>query len=131
MGADRMCVLAVLGPGRASAEGGLTLGVLPGAEDGGGYPNAWVKVAVRTGLGMARNTVNVLSADLCVALGGGPGTLSEIALALKAGREVWCWRSWGLAPPTAGLSMPRVFTALDDLLQALDDRLNGRLPALT
>ena len=36
----------------------------------------------------ARNYVNVLSSDVVVALRGGAGTLSEIALALKAGRTV-------------------------------------------
>jgi hypothetical protein len=40
--------------------------------------------SVFTGAGHARNAFNVLSATLCVAIGGGAGTLSEIALALKA-----------------------------------------------
>jgi predicted Rossmann-fold nucleotide-binding protein len=41
-----------------------------------------------TGLGDARNAINVLSSHVVVALPGGPGTVSEIALALKAGRPV-------------------------------------------
>ena len=46
--------------------------------------NAWVDVAVATGLGEARNALVVRAADALIAVGGGYGTLSEIALALKA-----------------------------------------------
>jgi uncharacterized protein (TIGR00725 family) len=46
-----------------------------------------VDVAVFTGLGDARNAINVLSSDVVVACGvEGPGTASEVALALKSGR---------------------------------------------
>jgi hypothetical protein len=46
-----------------------------------------VDVAVFTGVGDARNAINVLSSDVVVACGvEGPGTASEVALALKAGR---------------------------------------------
>ena len=41
-----------------------------------------------TGLGEARNALVVRAADALVAVGGGYGTLSEIALALKAGKPV-------------------------------------------
>ena len=101
--------------------GGLTLGVLPTAVPGGGYPNPWVQLPVYTGSGNARNSFNVLSADLCIAIGGGPGTLSEIALALKSGKRVWCWRSWGLTPPPGGdRPLPRVFDRADELIRALE-----------
>lgn len=109
----------------AAGEGGLTVGVLPGARNAPAYPNPWVRLVLRTGLGQARNVVNVLSADLCVALGGGSGTLSEMAHALKAGREVWCWGSWGLTPPTPGFPLPRAFDDLDELLAALEARLGS------
>ncbi len=80
---------------------------------------------------MARNAFNVFSATLCVALGGGPGTLSEIAMALKAGIEVWCWRSWSLTPPRTTIlaSTPRVFDSADKLLAALKERLSERMAA--
>ena len=45
-------------------------------------------VALPTGLGEARNALVVRAADAVVAIGGGWGTLSEIALALKAGVPV-------------------------------------------
>lgn len=80
---------------QASAEGaqqagGLVVGVLPSRGDDrtpGGVAEG-VDVAVFTGLGEARNNVNVLSSDVVVALPGGAGTLSEAALAVKTGTPV-------------------------------------------
>jgi uncharacterized protein (TIGR00725 family) len=108
--------------------GGLTVGVLPNAKACGGYPNPWVMIPVFTGAGSARNAFNVLSANLCVAVGGGAGTLSEIALALKSGTPVWCWASWSLSsPPGRKVSMPRVFEKADDLIEALGVRCQEKL----
>lgn len=72
----------------------MTVGLLPGLrrEDA----NRWVDVAVPTGLGEGRNVLVVRSADVVVAVGGGHGTLSEIALALKAGTPVVGLRSWDI-----------------------------------
>ncbi|WP_017301110.1 LOG family protein [Nodosilinea nodulosa] len=70
----------------AKAAGGLTIGVLPSA-DGAEMSDA-VDIPIVTGLGDARNAVNVLSSRAVVACGLGPGTASEIALALKAQRPV-------------------------------------------
>ena len=110
---------------RGAAEaGGLTVGILPTARAENGYPNPWVRIPVFTGAGSARNAFNVLSATLCVAIGGGPGTLSEIALALKAGSPVWCLNSWSLSPPPGtDRPMPRIFETAEDLIVALEDRL--------
>jgi uncharacterized protein (TIGR00725 family) len=76
----------------ARAEGGMTLGILPGVDRADA--NEWVSVAVATGLGELRNGLVVRSADAVVAIAGEYGTLSEIALALKAGRRVVGLRSW-------------------------------------
>lgn len=70
----------------AKEEGGLVVGILPG-EDASGA-NDFVDLAVVTGLGQARNNVNVLTARAVVACGMGAGTASEVALALKAGKPV-------------------------------------------
>ncbi len=70
----------------AREAGGLVIGVLPG--DGRAGASEHLDIAIRTGMGDARNAINVLSSDVVVALPGGAGTLSEIALALKAGRTV-------------------------------------------
>lgn len=66
--------------------GGLTIGIIP--DDHAGQASAHLDVAIITGMGSARNNINVLSCDVVIACGGGAGTLSEIALALKARRPV-------------------------------------------
>jgi predicted Rossmann-fold nucleotide-binding protein len=120
-----MPILAVLGPGDASnAEYALAERVGAVAARAGWVVNPWVLVPIYTGSGSARNAFNVLSADLCVAIGGGPGTLSEIALALKSDTPVWCWRSWDLTPPPGSdRPLPRVFETADVLLNALEKEL--------
>jgi uncharacterized protein (TIGR00725 family) len=71
--------------GAKSVAGSLTLGVLP--SDRTGPVSAAVDVAIFTAMGEARNTINVLSSDVVVACGvEGPGTASEVALALRLGR---------------------------------------------
>jgi uncharacterized protein (TIGR00725 family) len=113
---------------RGAAEGGgLTIGILPNARAGGSYPNPWVMIPVFTGAGSARNAFNILSANLCVAIGGAAGTLSEIALALKSGTPVWCWASWSLSSPAGReVSLPRVFEEADDLIEALEAVLDNQ-----
>lgn len=86
----------------AVAAGGTTLGLLPGTERAAANP--WVTVAVPTGLGEARNALVVRSADAVIAVGGSYGTLSEIALALRAGTPVVGWRTWSLAAPTGDVA---------------------------
>jgi uncharacterized protein (TIGR00725 family) len=76
----------------AHRRGGLTVGLLPGADRAEGNP--FLTVAVPTGLGELRNGLIVRSADAVVAVGGGHGTLSEIALALKLGRPVVGLGTW-------------------------------------
>jgi uncharacterized protein (TIGR00725 family) len=76
----------------ASGEGGTTLGILPGLDRAAANPH--VEVALPTGLGEARNALVVRAADALIAVGGGYGTLSEIALALKADKPVVGLRSW-------------------------------------
>jgi uncharacterized protein (TIGR00725 family) len=72
----------------ASAAGGLVVGVLPDADGEGASRH--LDIAIRTGIGDARNLVNVLSSDVVIAMAGGCGTLSEVAFALNAGRTVIC-----------------------------------------
>ena len=79
----------------ARSRGGMTVGLLPGLDRG--EANGWVEVAVPTGLGEARNALVVRAADAIVAIGGAWGTLSEIALGLRAGRPVIGLGTWELA----------------------------------
>ena len=70
------------------------MGILPGLERGAANPH--VDVAIATGLGEARNALVVRAADSVVAVGGGYGTLSEIALALKSGKPVVGLDTWDI-----------------------------------
>ena len=79
----------------AKAAGGATVGILPGSDRA--EANAYVDVAIPTGLGEARNALVVRAADALIAVGGGWGTLSEIALALRAGKRVVGLGTWELA----------------------------------
>jgi len=77
-------VMAAATAGAGEVPGSLTVGVLPGRSPGDASPA--VDVAIVTGMGDARNAINVLSCHAVVACGiEGSGTASEVALALKAG----------------------------------------------
>jgi len=77
------------------AGGGLSIGILPGERRDPASPH--LTVSVPTGLGEARNALVVRAADAVIAIGGEFGTLSEIALALKAGTPVVGLTTWELA----------------------------------
>lgn len=79
----------------ARAAGGLTVGILPGQDRSAANP--FIDVPIVTNLGEARNIVVVRSSEVIIAVGGGYGTLSEIAFALKLGVPVVGLRTWRLA----------------------------------
>jgi uncharacterized protein (TIGR00725 family) len=78
---------------------GLTVGILPGSDRSAANP--FVDVALPTGLGEARNALVVGAADVVIAVGRGYGTLSEIALALRAGKRVIGLDTWEVNGVTA------------------------------
>ena len=80
------------------AAGGLSIGLLPAEHWSAG--NAHVSVPIATGIGVARNAIIARAAFCLIAVGGGYGTLSEVAFGLQFGRPVF-----GLAgaPEVAGL----------------------------
>jgi uncharacterized protein (TIGR00725 family) len=99
----------------AKEAGGTTVGILPGTDRAAA--NRFVDVAIATGLGEARNALVVRSADAVIAIGGGYGTLSEVALALKAGKRVVGLGTWDVEGVDA-VDSPEaaVETVLRDLL---------------
>jgi uncharacterized protein (TIGR00725 family) len=70
----------------AREKGGTTIGILPDSDPE--KLSDSIQIPIITGMGSARNIINVLSSRLIVACKGGPGTISEIALALKHGKNV-------------------------------------------
>jgi uncharacterized protein (TIGR00725 family) len=85
----------------ARSKSGMTVGLLPSTDRQ--TANGWVQVALPTGLGEARNALVVRAADVLIAIGGGWGTLSEIALARKAGKPVVGIGSWDLGEEADGI----------------------------
>lgn len=97
----------------AAQAGGLTVGILPGPD--ASEANAWVQIAVPTGLGEARNAIVGRAGVAVIAIGGEYGTLSEIAFALKWGKRVAGLGTWdipGIYP--AADSVGAVAFALDE-----------------
>ncbi|WP_448189826.1 TIGR00725 family protein [Azospirillum sp. sgz301742] len=77
--------------------GGLSIGLLPGEE--WNTANPYVTVPIATGIGVARNALIARAAVCLIAVGGGNGTLSEIAFGLQFGRPVFALAG---APKVAG-----------------------------
>lgn len=79
----------------ADAEGGITIGVLPGVNRQ--TANPYVQIPIVTGMGEARNVVIIKSAQAIIAIGGGYGTLSELGHALRNGIPVIGLHTWSLS----------------------------------
>ena len=75
-----------------TSKGSISIGILPGssADDA----NEWIGIPVVTAMSHARNNIIVRSSDIIVSIGGGLGTLSEIAVALKIGKQVIGINTW-------------------------------------
>jgi uncharacterized protein (TIGR00725 family) len=70
----------------AQDAGGLTVGILYDADREAA--SSGLDIVIPTGMGPARNIINVFSSDVVVACRGSGGTLSEIAMALRFSRPV-------------------------------------------
>lgn len=94
-GGHRLVTGGLLGVMQAASRGaaasarcgdGHILGVLPGYDRD--TANPFVQVVIPTGSQLARNVLVVAMADVVVAIGGGAGTLSEVALAWQLGKPI-------------------------------------------
>ncbi len=99
----------------AADAGGIVIGILPGESIDSA--NRYCSVVIPTGLGFARNAVNILAADAVVAIGGRYGTLSELAYASLYGRPLICctfaggWSAGYALTPEAGDAGGPVYVA--------------------
>lgn len=119
---------------------GLVIGILPARspddpEPPPGYPNPWVELPVRTHLHLSgtegttqasRNHINVLTADVVIALSGSWGTQSEVELAVQYGKPVVAY----LQERTAIPDLPETVLVTHDLpaLQSFVRHALGRAP---
>ena len=102
----------------AKEVGGLTVGILPSSSTR--EANPWVDVAIATGMGEARNVIIVHTCEGLIAVSGGWGTLSEIAIALKVGKPVVSLRSFTPSSSLIEAKDPR--EAVEVLLEILRGR---------
>ena len=105
--------------------GNEVMGLLPGWDVDEG--NAWIDIPLRTGLGRYRNMLLASACDALVAVEGGAGTLSEMALAWQEDRPLLVLGSAGTSGRIAGAALdhrrPDPVPAYDDvaaLMMALD-----------
>ena len=78
----------------AKSAGGLVVGILPGVNERDANP--YVDIPIATGMGHARNLINIYTSHAIIAVQGEFGTLSEIAFALKCGKPVVALQTWRL-----------------------------------
>ncbi len=100
------------------------VGILAGADASAG--NAYLDVAIPTGLGRSSHAVLAMAGEALICLGGATGALAEVALARKSNRPVLA-----LAPSggTAAL-LAKVMDSVEsvDSIEAVIDRLGELLP---
>jgi len=98
-----------------ASEGGLPIGLLPDQEWQAANP--YVAIPIATGIGPARNAIIARACLVLVAIGGGVGTLSEMALGLQFGRLVLAMAD---APAVDGV--PRI-AGVDEAMERIAARL--------
>ncbi|MGP4002408.1 TIGR00725 family protein [Streptomyces sp. 8N706] len=101
----------------AHQRGGTTVGLLPGLDRHVGNP--YLSVAVATGLGELRNGLIVNTSDAVISVGGSWGTLSEVALAMRAGKPTIVIDGWGVRTGPVGEIFVQVASAEDAVAEAL------------
>ncbi len=105
----------------AKAEGGATIGILPGRR--GSTFNSYVDIPIYTTLGYARNIIVVHTGQACIAVGGAFGTLSEIAYAMDAGIPVIGLSTWSLSVKGDGDPVAEGIIPASDPADAVDKAL--------
>ena len=100
----------------AQRAGGMTIGILPGFsfEDA----NPFITIPIVTGLSHARNVLVVRSSHALIALEGGYGTLSEVAIALTLGIPVIGLGSWEVSREIIMVETPEV--AVEKAIHAIN-----------
>jgi uncharacterized protein (TIGR00725 family) len=101
----------------AHEHGGLTVGIMPGSNALESPPNPYVDIPIYTGMSDGRNSINVKSSNVVIAINGGPGTLSEIGIALKNGKYVIGVSTW---EPKIDNELPPGFVVASDPEDAVE-----------
>ena len=97
-----------------SLGGGTSIGILKGDNTKEG--NKYLMIPILTNMGITRNALLPLNADVAVAISGNYGTLSEIAYALQLKVPIVGYKTWKIPGVT---SVPNVDTLLSEVKKAL------------
>ncbi|GAB4290015.1 MAG: hypothetical protein Kow0068_15490 [Marinilabiliales bacterium] len=81
---------------------GCVIGILPGLDIND--KNNYLDIAIPTGLDVMRNAI-VVNTDAVIAIGGGAGTLSEIALAWTMNKLIIAYKGEGWSGKLAGTKL--------------------------
>ncbi len=105
----------------AKAEGGTTIGILPGRA--AAEANSYVDIPIVTSMGYSRNVIVVHTGEAVIAVGGAFGTLSEIGHALSDGIPVVGLKTWPLTINGDGVDIDGAIIQADDPADAVDKAL--------
>lgn len=114
----------------ASEAGGVSVGLLPGTDRS--EANAYLTVAVPTGLGEVRNALIVRASDVLVCIGRSWGTLSELALAIRTAVPVVALGTWLPDDADAAVAWerhgpgPRMAGSVEEAIRAVEEALRVR-----
>jgi uncharacterized protein (TIGR00725 family) len=112
----------------AQEAGGLTIGILPGQNAAESPPNEFIAIPLFTGLREARNYLIACASEGLIAIGGGYGTLSEIALGLRLGKPMVLLNSWQFAMAGEMLEVPTARTP-EEAVETLWELLSPDVPS--
>jgi len=93
---------------------GTSIGILRGDNTKEG--NKYLTIPILTNMGITRNALLPLNADVAIAISGNHGTLSEIAYALQLKVPVIGYKTWDIPGVT---SVPNVDILLSEAKKAL------------
>ncbi len=96
-------VMEAVGKG-AISRNAVVVGILPSEEIS--QANEFCTVVIPTGMGHARNVVTALAGDIIIAIGGGAGTLSELAFSWIQNKPIIAYKAFeGWSKKLAGFSI--------------------------
>jgi uncharacterized protein (TIGR00725 family) len=95
-------------------ENGISIGLLKGSDSS--EANKYLSIPIVTNMGITRNSLIAMNADIALAIAGNYGTLSEIAYALQLEIPVIGYKTWDISGVKLTSSLNEIFNLIDDLL---------------
>ncbi len=95
-------------------ESGVSIGILKGSDLS--EANQYLSIPILTNMGITRNSLLAMNADLAIAISGKYGTLSEIGYALQLKIPLIGYKTWDIAGVKQADSLDEVYSLVDELL---------------